>query len=222
MASQHYINLSASEMSVVASAKKNGKGWMCKACKQNFGDVVPLVTHLLTSCDDKNKTFETSSLVNVCVHLDPNGCQKMLESYIRVYGVGHAFCFRPRVSIDVLTSSQVDPRIQTAMGEGTSVTDNSTIDDDETMTDDSAIDSSNRDSKGKAPAELDAPDHDLLGHDQSSQDSGGSQEGANAAPAGSEFAATPPEWLSDKDKAEWRVRQDRKLALKSPILLVEY
>lgn len=196
-------------MSVVAFAIKKGQTWTCKICKQDFGDVLSTVTHLLTSCDNQKKTFDTSSLVNICVHLDPRGSQGFLESYTRVYRVGQTLCLRPHALIDVLTSSQVDPRMQTAVGEGTTDAEDSAMTDDDLLSETGqseetpAVEPSNGDSNGKGPALLDALDHDLLG------DSDDSEAGEVAPTGGSKFPATPPAWLSEKDKTEWRMRQDR-------------
>lgn len=243
MAAQHYINLSVDELAIVDSVQNNGKVGRCKICKQQFKDVVAIVTHLLTDHDRKGKTFDLATVVKLCRHLDPKGSQGFLESYEKVYGIGPALCLRPRVVKNVLTCTQVDPGKQCAVrGGSASAEDTSPSEEDTSITDDevSAMDTSEDGS-----VELDDLDRDLLGDDDDYEDDEGLQHGSSTAPtvpdaldrdflgdkdeaeegeeegeessqdsentrpAGSEFSATPPPWLSMKDRIEWRFRHDR-------------
>ena len=83
----HFINLSQWELSIAQSTSRSAGGkWSCKRCNREFNDSLPLVTHILTSCDDYSSlpTFSTRSAIHICMLLDERGSLEMFQSYIRV------------------------------------------------------------------------------------------------------------------------------------------
>ena len=85
----HFVNLGQYEMSIASSIKEQLDGtWSCEVCNFNFDDIMQIVTHLLTSCDDGSSidTFSTLSAINICMVFDVQGSRKMLETYIRLFG----------------------------------------------------------------------------------------------------------------------------------------
>ena len=83
----HFINLSQWELSIAHSTRRGAGGkWLCNRCNREFNDSLPLVTHILTSCDDYSSlpTFSTRSAIHTCMLLDERGSLEMFQSYIRM------------------------------------------------------------------------------------------------------------------------------------------
>lgn len=212
MDSQQYPNLSADEMAVVASIKKVGTVWTCKICNQAFETILPLVTHLLTACSDNN-TFETSSAMKICMHFDPNDFRGIFEADRRL-DPGSA---DDSTATEEDTSSESDEA--STMGssrDGLESRDSVELDDldRELLGEDDSDDEQLQAGVKIASAAPVAIERDLSG-DETDEDDLESQDSGKTPPAGSEFPATPPPWLSNKDRAEWRTRQDCELILLS-------
>ncbi|KAK4695264.1 hypothetical protein P7C71_g2453, partial [Lecanoromycetidae sp. Uapishka_2] len=164
MDSQQYFNLSAKEMAVVASAKKNGTQWTYPRVHATAGQ--------------GSASGESSTIAG-----DDTLSEKTPEG----------------------EASAMDISEDRAGG-----TESAGLDDldRELLGDDGDEDS--KDNESTASAGLDSLDNDLLGRNDAAadDDADDSEDSGNTTPAGSEFPATPPAWLSEKDKTEWRKRQD--------------
>ena len=225
-----FINLNQSEMSIVQSMRKDPCGkWSCKLCDSQFGSIMRLVTHLLTSCDQHSSlsTFSTMSAIHICTFFDEPGSIKMLECYIRV----------ARENPDIMASN-LDNDTDSEVSELANDTDSevSGLDEGDHV---GSLEPKNEDEEGTGPVWFVKDEKEgLLDQEEEEEEEEESTMDENAtpkakpqkakkskvvakavrAPRNQEFPAMPPHSLSADAKLEWTFRRDRKYQLLHPPL----
>ncbi|CAF9943778.1 MAG: hypothetical protein ALECFALPRED_001236 [Alectoria fallacina] len=216
-----FINLNQSEMSIVQSMRKDPCGkWSCKLCDSQFGSIMRLVTHLLTSCDQHSSlsTFSTMSAIHICTFFDEPGSIKMLECYIRV----------ARENPDIMASN-LDNDTDSEVSELANDTDSevSGLDEGDHV---GSLEPKNEDEEGTGPVWFVKDEKEgLLDQEEEEEEEEESTMDENAtpkakpqkakkskvvakavrAPRNQEFPAMPPHSLSADAKLEWTFRRDR-------------
>ena len=213
-------------MSVLECIQRKGHyDWICALCKSKYDDAFPLISHLVGDCTQgfvsRSHLTPTESFVNMYAAVDRDASEGMLQAYIRVNYVSSRFIPSLVVHADVLMSA-IQPKSMISNPLNMQNEGSMTFVEGRVADLDLAIDSDGEeleaqpdDMDGKEDSQAIDSDRgeletqaDDMGGDEDDQASGAEEDEDTG---GQEFPATPPRWLSDEEKEEWKVRQDRKL-----------